>query len=81
MNELISSTLPPPLISKISKKRVLNKGPTTGYRDGLEKTVEVMDFIDGWIPEGWFDTPAHCANFSGGHATTEYVLLKNKIRR
>ena len=37
-------------------------GPTSGYRDGPDGIIETADFLDGWLPEGWVDTPAKCRN-------------------
>ena len=49
-------------------------GPTTGYRDGPKGIIETTTFLDGFIPEGWIDTPAKCGNYSGdGH--DEYVKV------
>lgn len=42
-------------------------GPTTGYRDGKDGVIEVATFADGWIPDGWKDTPAECKNNGGKH--------------
>ncbi len=41
-------------------------GPSTGYRDGPDGTIEVMDLPTGWLPGGWVDTPAKCKN-DGDH--------------
>ena len=37
-------------------------GETAGYRDGKKGVVETRNFADGWLPEGWEDTPAKCKN-------------------
>ena len=50
-------------------------GPTTGYRDAPKGEVCGADFPDGFLPEGWEDTPAKCKNYSGdGHG--EYVRVR-----
>lgn len=37
-------------------------GETAGYRDGPEDTIETRNFADGWLPDGWVDTPEKCEN-------------------
>lgn len=47
-------------------------GPTTGYRDGKDGVVERCEFINGFLPDGWHDTPAKCKNCDG-KSHPEYV--------
>lgn len=56
----------------VSKGRQACDGPTTGYRDAPDGKVERRAFNDGWLPEGWHDTPADCDNCDG-ESHPEYV--------
>ncbi len=40
-------------------------GPTTGYRDGPKGSglICCADFLDGFLPKGWQDTPAKCSHY------------------
>tara|TARA_Y100000310_G_scaffold241569_1_gene245584 strand:- start:601 stop:951 length:351 start_codon:yes stop_codon:yes gene_type:complete len=52
------------------KGRQVATGPTTGYRDAPKDIggIVTADFLDGFLPAGWEDTPAKCKNYSGkGH--------------
>lgn len=40
----------------------VKNGPTTGYRDGPDDTIETADFVDGVLAKDWYDTPAKCEN-------------------
>lgn len=61
--------------TKVSKGRHICNGETTGYRDGKDGTVETCTFPDGWLPEGWHDTPADCNNCDG-KSHPDYVNIK-----
>lgn len=50
-------------------------GPTTGYRDGPNGTVETANFQDGVLPDGWLDSPAKCDNCDG-MAHPDYVRVE-----
>lgn len=66
---------PPPIIQHVKKGFMSSNGPTTGYRNGPKGVVEMMNFNDGWIPEGWVDNPIDCSNCTGSHVTTKYVKV------
>jgi len=61
--------------NRVAKGFMASDGPTTGYRNGPKGVVEMMDFKDGWIPKGWFDSPIACSNCTGDHSTTIYVKV------
>lgn len=48
--------------------------PTTVYRDGENGTIERLNCDDGWIPDGWHDSPSDCENCPGHHIN--YVQVK-----
>ncbi len=44
--------------------------PAGAYRNGPNGTIETTKFATGFIPEGWFPTPAGLENFKGWKNTT-----------
>jgi hypothetical protein len=62
------------LTVKVGKGQQICDGPTTGYRDGPDGTIETANFKDGWLPGGWHDNPAKCSQSDGEHC--EYVKVE-----
>lgn len=61
--------------NKTTEKRKSADGPTTGYRDAKDGNVETREFLDGFLPNGWHDTPAKCNNCDG-KSHPKYVKFK-----
>lgn len=61
-----------PRVDNVAKGFQASDGPTTGYQDAPDGKVMRKSFADGWIPEGWHDTPAKCDNCDG-KSHPEYV--------
>jgi hypothetical protein len=57
---------------EVTKGKQVANGPTTGYRDAADGKVERKSFNDGWLPDGWHDSPARCDNCNG-YEHPEYV--------
>jgi hypothetical protein len=44
------------------KGKQVSDGPTCGYRDVKGGGIERRNFVDGFLPNGWHDSPASCKN-------------------
>ena len=59
-----------------NKGRRAEHYPTTAYKDGENGVVLTLECPDGWIPEGWHDSPADCDNCIKGTGHPKYEKVK-----